>query len=155
MSKSINKHCVLGHLGKAPEVRVQPTFTVATFSVATNESWVDKNSGAKQERTDWHNVVVYNKLAEIAGQYLKKGDRVYLEGRSQTRKWQNSEGQDRYTTEIIVNEMVMLENHGAARSDNASNTPELAKSATAPTEPEVDHSVPADIIDPTDSSEAA
>lgn len=154
MSKSINKHCVLGHLGKAPDVRVTSTFTVATFSVATNESWTDKSTGEKQERTDWHNVVVYNKLAEIAGKFLKKGDRVYLEGRSQTRKWQNSEGEDRYTTEIIVNEMVMLENRAAMRQDDPSNTPELANN-TVDDASNVSDNIPNGMVDPTDTPEAA
>lgn len=105
---SINKVILIGTLGRDPEVRYMPNGdAVANFSIATSESWKDK-SGAKQERTEWHNIVIYRKLAEIAGEYLKKGRPVYIEGRLQTRKWQTKDGQDRYTTEIIADQMQML-----------------------------------------------
>lgn len=105
---SINKVILVGRLGKDPEIRYMPNGeAVCNFSLATSESWKDK-AGEKQEKTEWHNIVIYRKLAEIAGEYLKKGSLVYLEGKLQTRKWQTKEGQDRYTTEIIVNEMQML-----------------------------------------------
>ena len=105
---SINKVILIGNLGKDPEVRYMPNGeAVANFSIATTDSWKDK-SGAKQERTEWHNIVMYKKLAEIAGEYLKQGRPVYLEGRLQTRKWQTKEGQDRYTTEIVADVMQML-----------------------------------------------
>ncbi len=107
---SVNKVILIGNLGKDPEVRYMPSGkAVANVTVATNESWKDRNTGEKQERTEWHNVVFYSPLAEIVGQYLRKGSSVFVEGRLQTRKWQDkTSGQDRYTTEIIANEMKML-----------------------------------------------
>jgi len=105
---SLNKAILIGSLGRDPEVRYMPNGeAVANFSIATSESWKDK-SGAKQERTEWHNIVAYRKLAEIIGEYLKKGAPVYIEGRIQTRKWQDKEGNDRYSTEIIADQMQML-----------------------------------------------
>jgi single-strand DNA-binding protein len=105
---SVNKVILVGNLGRDPEVRFMPNGeAVCNFSIATTDSWRDK-AGAKQERTEWHNIVMYRKLAEIAGEYLKKGRPVYVEGRLQTRKWQTKEGQDRYTTEIIADQMQML-----------------------------------------------
>ncbi|MBC7696789.1 MAG: single-stranded DNA-binding protein [Bacteroidia bacterium] len=105
---SVNKVILVGNLGRDPEVRFMPNGeAVCNFSIATTDSWKDK-AGAKQERTEWHNIVMYRKLAEIAGEYLKKGRPVYVEGRLQTRKWQTKEGQDRYTTEIIADQMQML-----------------------------------------------
>ena len=105
---SVNKVILVGNLGRDPEVRYMPNGdAVCNFSIATTDSWKDK-SGAKQERTEWHNIVIYRKLAEIAGEYLKKGRPVYLEGRLQTRKWQTKEGQDRYTTEIVADQMQLL-----------------------------------------------
>jgi len=105
---SVNKVILIGHLGKDPEVRYLPNGeAVANVSIATSETWKDK-SGEKQEKTEWHNLVFYKRLAEIVGEYLKKGSQIYVEGRLQTRKWQTKEGQDRYTTEIVVNEMKML-----------------------------------------------
>jgi len=105
---SVNKVILVGNLGRDPEVRYMPNGeAVCNFSIATTDNWKDK-SGAKQERTEWHNIVMYRKLAEIAGEYLKKGRPVYVEGRLQTRKWQTKEGQDRYTTEIIADQMQML-----------------------------------------------
>lgn len=109
MSKgTVNKAIVIGNLGADPEIRyMQNGDAVATLSIATVEAWKDAQ-GQPQERSEWHRVTLYRKLAEIAGQYLKKGAKVYIEGRLQTRKWQDKTGQDRYTTEIIVNEMQML-----------------------------------------------
>ena len=105
---SVNKVILVGNLGRDPEVRYMPNGeAVCNFSIATTDNWRDK-SGAKQERTEWHNIVMYRKLAEIAGEYLKNGRPVYVEGRLQTRKWQTKEGQDRYTTEIIADQMQML-----------------------------------------------
>ena len=102
-SKGINKVIIVGNLGKDPEVRYSPAgMAFASFGVATSEIWKDKNTGEKQERTEWHNITISGKLAEIAGQYLTKGSQVYLEGRLQTRKWQDKQGADRYTTEIVV-----------------------------------------------------
>jgi len=105
---SVNKVILVGRLGKDPETRYMTNGEAVTnATLATSENWKDKN-GEKQEKTEWHNLVFYRRLAEIAGEYLKKGSQVYVEGKLQTRKWQTKEGQDRYTTEIIVNEMTML-----------------------------------------------
>ena len=113
MARGINKVILVGHLGQDPEVRYMPSGSAVTnFSVATTDSWTDKQSGQKQERTEWHRVSMFNKLAEIAGEYLKKGSQVYIEGRLQTRKWQDQNGQERYTTEIIANDMQMLGGRG-------------------------------------------
>lgn len=109
MARGINKVILVGHLGKDPEVRYSPNGgAVANITLATSESWKDKTSGEKQERTEWHRVVFFGRLAEIAGEYLKKGAQIYVEGRLQTRKWQDKEGKDRYTTEIVAGEMQML-----------------------------------------------
>ena len=106
---SINKVILIGNLGKDPEVRYMPSGgAVANVTIATNEVWKDKQTGEQQERTEWHNIVFYGRLAEIAGEYLRKGRQVYVEGRLQTRKWQDKNGQDRYTTEIIASDMKML-----------------------------------------------
>lgn len=104
MARGINKVILLGHLGKDPEVKYMPNGNaVANITIATSESWKDKNTGQQQDRTEWHRVVLFGKIAEIAGQYLKKGSLVYIEGQLQTRKWTDQSGQDRYTTEIVVN----------------------------------------------------
>ncbi|HEX5636003.1 MAG TPA: single-stranded DNA-binding protein [Gammaproteobacteria bacterium] len=109
MSRGINKVILVGHLGKDPETKYMPSGgAVTNVTIATSESWKDKTSGEKQEKTEWHRVVFFNKLAEIAGEYLKKGSQVYVEGSLRTRKWQNKEGVDQYTTEIVANEMQML-----------------------------------------------
>lgn len=114
---SVNKVILIGNLGKDPEVRYMPSGrAVANVTLATSDSWKDKNTGEKQERTEWHNVTFYSPLAEIAGQYLRKGSSVFVEGRLQTRKWQDKNGQDRYTTEVIANEMKMLGGRGAGGS---------------------------------------
>lgn len=112
-SRGINKVIIVGNLGQDPEVRFMPNGgAVANFTVATSETWKDKQSGEQKEKTEWHRIVMYQRLAEIAGEYLKKGSKVYLEGRLQTRKWQNQQGADQYTTEIIVNDMQMLDSRG-------------------------------------------
>ena len=105
----INKVIIVGNLGNDPEIRTMPNGEqVANISVATSESWTDKNSGEKKTQTEWHRIVLYRRLAEIAGQYLTKGSQVYIEGRLKTRKWQDSNGQDRYTTEIQGDNLQML-----------------------------------------------
>jgi len=110
MGRGINKVIILGNLGQDPEVRFTPAgAAVANLSIATTDTWLDRQSGQRQERTEWHRVVLFNKTAEIAQQYLKKGSKVYIEGRLQTRKWQDQNGQDRYTTEIVGNDMQMLD----------------------------------------------
>ena len=109
MARGINKVILVGNLGKDPETRYMPNGKAVTnFSIATSESWKDKQTGEQREQTEWHNIVMYERLAEIAAEYLKKGSQVYVEGRLRTRKWQDKEGRDRYTTEIIANEMQML-----------------------------------------------
>ena len=139
---SVNKAILVGHLGKDPEVRYMPSGeAVANVTLATSETWKDKN-GEKQEKTEWHNIVFFKRLAEIAGEYLKKGSQIYVEGRITTEKWQDKEGKDRYTTKIVANEMKMLdrksscggsfevvENKPAAASSGSSAAP--AKSAPA------------------------
>ena len=113
MARGINKGIIVGNLGKDPEVRYSANGNAITnITVATSDVWKDKNTGENQERTEWHRVVFFNRLAEIAGEYLKKGSQVYIEGRIQTRKWQDQSGQDRYTTEIVANEMQMLGKRG-------------------------------------------
>lgn len=103
MARGINKVILLGHLGHDPSVKLFPDGSaVANLSLATTEAWRDKQSGQTQERTEWHRITIYGKLAEIAGQYLKKGSLIYLEGKMQTRKWQDKSGQDRYTTEVVI-----------------------------------------------------
>ena len=104
MARGVNRVILVGNLGQDPEVRIMPNGSaVANFSVATSESWKDKQTGEQKDRTEWHRVVVFGKLAEIAGEYVKKGTQVYLEGQLQTRKWQDQSGQDRYTTEVVIN----------------------------------------------------
>ena len=118
---SVNKVILLGNLGRDPELRFLPNGdAVCNFSIATTDSWKDK-AGEKQEKTEWHNIVMYRKLAEIAGEYLKKGRPVYLEGRLQTRKWQTKDGQDRYTTEIVVDNMQMLGGRDAGTQSTSKN----------------------------------
>jgi single-strand DNA-binding protein len=115
MSRGINKVILIGNLGADPEVRYSPSGSaVANVRLATTDSWRDRQSGEQQERTEWHRVVMFGKLGEIAGEYLHKGSKVYIEGRLQTRKWQGQDGQDRYTTEIVANDMQMLDSRGGA-----------------------------------------
>lgn len=113
MARGVNKVILIGNLGADPETRFMPSGgAVTNVRLATSESWKDKQSGQLQERTEWHRVVFFNKLGEIAGEYLKKGSKVYIEGSIRTRKWQGQDGQDRYTTEIVANEMQMLDGRG-------------------------------------------
>ena len=132
MARGINKVILIGNLGADPEVRYMPNGgAVANVTLATSESWKDKQTGEQQERTEWHRVVFYRRLAEIVGEYLKKGSKVYVEGRLQTRKWQDRDGHDRYTTEIIANEMQMLDSRGGGASYGESPQ----RSATPAAEP--------------------
>src|SRR5450755_4793766 len=115
MARGINKVILIGHLGADPETRAMPSgMSVANMRLATTESWKDKQSGEQQERTEWHNVALFGRLGEIAAEYLRKGSQVYIEGRLRTRKWQDKQGNDRYSTEIIGNEMLMLGGRGGA-----------------------------------------
>lgn len=110
MSRGINKVILIGNLGTDPEVRYMPTGgAVANLTVATSEVWTDKATNQKKEQTEWHRVVIYQRLAEVAGEYLRKGSKVYIEGRLRTRKWQDQQGVERYTTEIVVSELQMLD----------------------------------------------
>ena len=110
MARGVNKVIIVGNCGQDPETRFMPSGgAVTNLSIATSESWKDKNTGDQQERTEWHRVTFYNRLAEIAGEYVKKGSKLYVEGSLRTRKWQAQDGQDRYTTEIIASEMQMLD----------------------------------------------
>jgi single-strand DNA-binding protein len=114
-SRGVNKVILVGNLGNDPETRyTQAGAAITNISVATSETWKDKQTGQQQERTEWHRVVFFNRLAEIAGEYLRKGSKVYVEGSLRTRKWQDQSGQDRYTTEIVGNEMQMLDSRGGA-----------------------------------------
>ncbi|USZ49458.1 single-stranded DNA-binding protein [Halomonas sp. DN3] len=113
MARGVNKVILIGNVGQDPEVRFTPSGTaVANLNLATTDTWMDRQSGQRQERTEWHRVVMFNKLAEISQQYLKKGSKLYIEGRLQTRKWQDQNGQDRYSTEIVANDMQMLDGRG-------------------------------------------
>lgn len=113
MARGINKVILIGNLGNDPEQKSMPNGNAVTnITLATSESWKDKQTGQQQERTEWHRIVFFNRLAEIAGQYLNKGSKVYLEGSLRTRKWQDQGGQDRYTTEIVANELQMLDSKG-------------------------------------------
>ena len=113
MARGINKVILIGNLGTDPEVRYMPQGgAVANLTVATSESWTDKATNEKKEQTEWHRVVIYQRLAEIAGEYLRKGSKVYIEGKLKTRKWQDKDGVERYTTEIIANELQMLDGRG-------------------------------------------
>jgi single-strand DNA-binding protein len=115
MARGINKVILIGHLGQDPQQRAMPSGkAVVNLRMATTEQWRDKQTGENKEATEWHNVVMFDRLAEIAAEYLRKGSQLYVEGRLRTRKWQDKEGQDRYTTEIVANEMQMLGGRGAA-----------------------------------------
>lgn len=132
MSKGINKVIIVGNVGQDPEVRFTPGGDpVATVSLATNEQWIDKQSGNKQQRTEWHRVVLWRKLAEIAQQYVKKGMTLYIEGKLQTRKWQDQQGVDRYSTEIVARDMQMLGNgNGHQQSTRQPTNPNPGATAT-------------------------
>ncbi|WP_415886115.1 single-stranded DNA-binding protein [Neptuniibacter sp. QD37_6] len=113
MARGVNKVILVGNLGGDPEVRYMPNGNAVTnVTIATSESWKDKQTGQQQERTEWHRVVFFNRLAEIAGEYMRKGGKVYVEGALRTRKWQDQSGQDRYTTEIVASEMQLLDSRG-------------------------------------------
>jgi len=113
MARGVNKVIIVGNLGQDPETRYMPSGSAVTnFTVATNESWKDKKTGEQKERTEWHRVSMFNRLAEVAAEYLRKGSQVYIEGKLRTRKWKDKDGSDRYTTEIIADEMQMLGGRG-------------------------------------------
>ena len=118
MARGVNKVILIGNIGKDPETRFSAGGgAITNITLATSESWKDKQTGENQERTEWHRVVFFGRLGEIAGEYLKKGSKVYVEGSLRTRKWQDQSGQDKYTTEIVANEMQMLDGRGAGGGD--------------------------------------
>jgi single-strand DNA-binding protein len=120
MSRGVNKVILVGNLGKDPETRYMPSGSAVTnLRIATTEAWKDKQSGDLQERTEWHSVAMFGRLAEIAAEYLRKGSQVYVEGKLRTRKWQDKEGKDRYTTEIVADEMQMLGSKGGGAATGA------------------------------------
>jgi len=129
MARGVNKVILVGNCGQDPETRVIPSTgaSVTNLSVATSESWKDKVTGDQQERTEWHRVVFFNRLAEIAGEYVRKGSKLYIEGSLRTRKWQGQDGQDRYTTEIVGSEMQMLDNRGSSPSGEFSGSNDQIK----------------------------
>jgi single-strand DNA-binding protein len=133
---SVNKVILIGHAGKDPEVRYMPSGgAIATVTLATNEVWKDKQTGEAQEHTEWHTVMFYGRLAEIAGEYLRKGRQVYVEGRLRTRKWQDKNGQDRYTTEIIASQLQLLGSRDSAGGSGAvapGNSNPTRRPVTAP-----------------------
>ncbi|MFT7301129.1 MAG: single-strand DNA-binding protein [Porticoccus sp.] len=137
MARGINKVILVGNLGKDPEAKFMPNGNAVTnITVATSESWKDKQTGQQQERTEWHRVVFFNRLAEIASEYLKKGSKVYVEGSLRTRKWQGQDGQDRYTTEIVAREMQMLDSRGgSAEYDNPAHAQQNAPQPQANQQP--------------------
>ena len=134
MARGINKVILIGNLGNDPEVRYMPSGgAVTNISVATSETWKDKQTGQPQERTEWHRVVFFNRLAEIVGEYLRKGSKVYLEGSLRTRKWQDQSGADRYSTEIVANEMQMLDSRGSGQPEQrAADQPARQAAAQQP-----------------------
>ncbi|MFQ5935410.1 MAG: single-stranded DNA-binding protein [Acidiferrobacterales bacterium] len=151
MARGVNKVILIGHLGRDPEVRYSANGqAIANITLATSEGWKDRNTGEKQERTEWHRVVFFGRLAEIAGEYLKKGMQVYVGGRLQTRKWQDKEGNDRYTTEIVAADMQMLGSRAGAGvpdegvdSEPATPAPAERRSAqTAETAEDFDDDIP-------------
>jgi single-strand DNA-binding protein len=138
MARGINKVILIGNLGNDPDVRYTSGGSpVANISLATAESWRDKETGDMQERTEWHRVVFFSRLAEIVSEYLRKGSKVYVEGRLQTRKWQDRDGNDRYSTEIVANGMEMLDSKGASGESAGTSAPmRKPASATAPVQQE-------------------
>jgi single-strand DNA-binding protein len=132
MARGINKVILVGNLGADPETRYTPSGSAVTnIRLATSESWKDRQTGEQNERTEWHRIVFFNRLAEVAGEYLRKGSQVYVEGKIQTRKWQDQSGQDRYTTEVVANEMQMLGSRGEGGTANFSAAKQQSGSAPA------------------------
>lgn len=132
MARGVNKVILIGNLGADPETRYMPSGgAVTNIRIATSESWKDRETGERHERTEWHSVVFFGRLAEIAGEYLRKGSQVYIEGRLRTRKWQDRDGNDRYTTEIVANEMQMLGARNASSGGGAA-APAASAASNAP-----------------------
>lgn len=147
MSRGVNKVILIGNLGQDPEVKYMPNGNaVASVTIATSESWKDKNTGEQVDKTEWHKVVFFRRLAEIIGEYLHKGSKIYIEGKLQTRKWQDKNGKDNWTTEIIANEMQMLDskNQNALnqQASTAAQQGRPAQSAPAPVDADFDDDIP-------------
>ncbi len=156
MARGINKVILVGNVGVDPDVRYMPNGNaVTTLSLATSETWKDKQTGDKQERTEWHRVVCFNRLGEIAGEYVRKGSKLYIEGSLRTRKWQDQQGQDRYTTEIVASDIQMLDSKGSAsqtyndapaahqqENSSASSTPKATQTAAQDAFDELDDDIP-------------
>jgi single-strand DNA-binding protein len=143
MSRGINKVILVGNLGADPETRYMPSGgAVTNIRLATSESWKDKNTGDQQERTEWHRVALFGRLAEVAAEYLRKGSQVYVEGKIRTRKWQDRDGNDRYTTEIVANEMQMLGGRGGAGAGAPSMQNEPASVSEEPPPMDLDDDIP-------------
>ena len=136
MARGVNKVIIVGNLGQDPETRYMPSGSAVTnFTVATNESWKDKQTGEQKERTEWHRVSMFNRLAEVAAEYLRKGSQVYIEGKLRTRKWQGKDGSDRYTTEIIADEMQMLGGRGGGGGFGGGDQGGGSEGGSAPPQP--------------------
>ena len=137
MSRGVNKVIIIGNIGADPEVRYMPSGNaVANLRVATSESWKDRQTGETQERTEWHRIVLYSRLGEIAGEYLRKGSKVYIEGSLRNNKWQDQNGNDRYTTEIIGTNMQMLDSRGASSAIGSAQEPAPRSQPIPPKKPE-------------------
>jgi len=133
MARGINKVIIVGNLGGDPETRYMPSGSAVTnITVATNESWKDKKTGEQKDRTEWHKVAMFNRLAEVAAEYLRKGSQVYIEGKLRTRKWQDKSGQDRWTTEIIADEMQMLGGRGGGSGGGGGSAPMSSDQNSSP-----------------------
>jgi single-strand DNA-binding protein len=148
MARGVNKVILIGNLGQDPETKYMPSGSAVTnLRIATTESFKDRETGEQQERTEWHSVAMFGRLAEVAGEYLRKGSQVYIEGRIRTRKWQDKQGQDRYSTEIIADQMQMLGSKGGGMGGGSEAgaaerpSPAKARTATAP-EAELDDDIP-------------
>lgn len=143
MARGINKVILIGNLGADPEVRYMPQGgAVASITVATSESWTDKQTNERKEQTEWHRVVIYQRLAEIAGEYLRKGSKVYIEGRLRTRKWQDQQGVERYTTEIIAGELQMLDGKPEGAQAQPAAAPVAGGNYQAPKQPQYQQQAP-------------
>ncbi|HEY5740408.1 MAG TPA: single-stranded DNA-binding protein [Gammaproteobacteria bacterium] len=143
MARGVNKVILVGNLGNDPDTRYMPSGSAVTnLSVATNESWKDKQTGEQKDRTEWHKVAMFGRLAEIAAEYLRKGSQVYIEGKLRTRKWQDQNGNDRWTTEIIADEMQMLGGRTGAGAPAMGDSPPPAAPPPEPSPDEFDDDIP-------------
>jgi len=137
MARGVNKVILIGNVGNEPEVRYLPNGSAAAnFSLATSDSWKDKQTGEKKDKTEWHRVSCFNRLGEIIGEYVKKGSKLYVEGSLRTRKWQDQQGQDRYTTEIIASSIQMLDSRSSQDDNFSSAAPPAAQQYSAPKKPQ-------------------